>query len=725
MVSYEGEKDYIFISYSHRDEGEVRRIVDRLQKDGYRVWYDEGINPGNEWPEIIAAHLRDCALFMAFISGEYLDSFNCKREIDYAVSKRKPFISVLIEEVELTPGMEMQLSGVQALLKYQMDEEQFFTKLYQSELVVSSRDESEESKDEAEDSRNESGDSRDESEAEVREDKPRTAGGLKQKEKKERSPKRLTPLRIAVIVAIVLISATGLFLVSKRVSNIEINGTEIPRNESYVSLASANLPSSELKKLSGLTELHSLKLTECDLPDGAGVLKDLSGSVSDLDIESCTGITDYSFISGLSHLTSLSVTDCGMNDKDLSSIDFSGLRELKSVNLNGNKDITDLSPLSGADGLNVLRISNTGAADIGILSGFSELRILEASATGIEDISPLASCAELEEIELNDCRISSLQPLGGMTELRVLKADGNMLEDLDGLQGKEELESLSVADNSLKDLNGMETAYRLKDLIAYGNDLESAAGLSSCTVLENVDLHDNDLSDVSVLAKSKETLIRLDLSKNRLTDLSYMEGMPGLEKIFLDENGIEDLSFLSRSPLLEVLSAEHNRIGSFEPVAQLEAIQYLYLGDNVIEGRVQLENMPAISNVYLQHNLINEISYSSEERETVLGIPIQLSLLSAYDNPLYSIKDVYGKGEDRPASRINEGYISFPVKEEAEAAGYEYDPFGLADAFHSLYLADCPYDERLKVEEINSWTEYETTEQMDRMIMDKEGEKGF
>ena len=69
---YEGKKDYIFISYSHRDKEQVYPIIEQLQRDGYRVWYDEGIHPGSEWPEIIAEHLNDSAICFAFVTQNYL-----------------------------------------------------------------------------------------------------------------------------------------------------------------------------------------------------------------------------------------------------------------------------------------------------------------------------------------------------------------------------------------------------------------------------------------------------------------------------------------------------------------------------------------------------------------------------------------------------------------------------------------------------------------------------
>ena len=79
-----------------------------MAKDGYRIWYDEGIDPGSEWPEIIAAHLNDCfhvlLLFLIIIN-----SHNRCREINFALLGKET-VHFLLEEVQMSLGMEMQSS---------------------------------------------------------------------------------------------------------------------------------------------------------------------------------------------------------------------------------------------------------------------------------------------------------------------------------------------------------------------------------------------------------------------------------------------------------------------------------------------------------------------------------------------------------------------------------------------------------------------------------------
>ena len=142
---YEGADNYIFVSYCHQDKKEVYPIIERLARDGYRVWYDEGIDPGADWPEVIADHLSRCALCIAFLSDNALNSHNCRREINFTLLKRKPLISVAIEQISMSPGMQMQLSSAQSITKVGMTDEEFFATLYRSPLLSSSKGEPDDS----------------------------------------------------------------------------------------------------------------------------------------------------------------------------------------------------------------------------------------------------------------------------------------------------------------------------------------------------------------------------------------------------------------------------------------------------------------------------------------------------------------------------------------------------------------------------------------------------
>ena len=139
-IPYSGTDPYIFISYSHKDSEQVMGIIRQLMADGYRVWYDEGIDPGTEWDDNIAAHVEKCGCFIAFISKNYLQSENCKDELNYARDLNLSRLLIYLENVELTGGMAMRHNRLQAVhyYKYQKMKGMFYQRLYESSVLINS-----------------------------------------------------------------------------------------------------------------------------------------------------------------------------------------------------------------------------------------------------------------------------------------------------------------------------------------------------------------------------------------------------------------------------------------------------------------------------------------------------------------------------------------------------------------------------------------------------------
>ena len=107
---YQGNEEYIFISYAHKDSGSVFDAIRLLHNDRYRIWYDEGIEAGAEWPQVVADRLLNSSFVIIFLSKSAIESHNCRREIHYAVSRKKSMFVVMLDDSVLPPELEMQLS---------------------------------------------------------------------------------------------------------------------------------------------------------------------------------------------------------------------------------------------------------------------------------------------------------------------------------------------------------------------------------------------------------------------------------------------------------------------------------------------------------------------------------------------------------------------------------------------------------------------------------------
>ncbi len=123
---YEGNAPYIFISYAHADRDIVFPILERMNAEGFRLWYDVGIEWGTEWPDVIAQHINDCNTCLCILSKNSIKSKNCRDEINFAINNHKNIIALYIEEVVLPSGLELRLSTYQSSFYYQYEDKDAF-----------------------------------------------------------------------------------------------------------------------------------------------------------------------------------------------------------------------------------------------------------------------------------------------------------------------------------------------------------------------------------------------------------------------------------------------------------------------------------------------------------------------------------------------------------------------------------------------------------------------
>lgn len=116
--AYQGDEPYVFISYAHEDAAVVYGEITRFHEAGCNVWYDEGIDASNEWPEEIAKAVIGCAVFLIFVTPRSTDSVNCRNEVNLALNEKKPFLAIHLEETDLPPGLRLRMGDLQAIFRY-------------------------------------------------------------------------------------------------------------------------------------------------------------------------------------------------------------------------------------------------------------------------------------------------------------------------------------------------------------------------------------------------------------------------------------------------------------------------------------------------------------------------------------------------------------------------------------------------------------------------------
>ena len=119
--AYQGNDDYIFVSYAHSDAQSVYPDFTYLKDAGFNIWYDEGISPGSRWTSELASAIENCSLFLAFVSPAAVESENCVNEIEFAINRRRPMLVVQLEETSLPSGLELSLGGRQMIPKSELE----------------------------------------------------------------------------------------------------------------------------------------------------------------------------------------------------------------------------------------------------------------------------------------------------------------------------------------------------------------------------------------------------------------------------------------------------------------------------------------------------------------------------------------------------------------------------------------------------------------------------
>ena len=108
---YEGERPFVFISYAHRQSEAVINTIRILHDRGFRLWYDEGIPAGSDWPANIAGHMDHCERVIYFLSDRAMESPNCFSEIRTAVRRGKPILIVRLEDAPVREEWKDLLAG--------------------------------------------------------------------------------------------------------------------------------------------------------------------------------------------------------------------------------------------------------------------------------------------------------------------------------------------------------------------------------------------------------------------------------------------------------------------------------------------------------------------------------------------------------------------------------------------------------------------------------------
>ncbi|MDR1189687.1 MAG: TIR domain-containing protein [Bifidobacteriaceae bacterium] len=132
--AYTGAESYACVSYARAtsDAAQVYRLLERLSRDGYRIWYDargDGMAAAGPWLDYEAGRVEDCALFMVFVSPVSMSRNDVRKEVTHAHNCSKPILAVELEPTVVPSGIRLATGDLQGLALHTHGEDQLLARV--------------------------------------------------------------------------------------------------------------------------------------------------------------------------------------------------------------------------------------------------------------------------------------------------------------------------------------------------------------------------------------------------------------------------------------------------------------------------------------------------------------------------------------------------------------------------------------------------------------------
>ena len=183
------------------------------------------------------------------------------------------------------------------------------------------------------------------------------------------------------------------------------------------------------------------------------------------------------------------------------------------------------------------------------------------------------------------------------------------------------LTGLSARLAEIDDLAGLELAENLEEVDLTGNRVADVSPLAGLAQLDTLDLSRNRIGDLSPLA-DLQSLVALRVMDNPISDLSPLTELPQLVELFLGggDHGITDPSPLAELTSLGKLTARGVGISDLTLLTGMTDLWSLDVADNPIADLSPLRGMPKIYNVNVSGTAVRDLSPLSDHRLGLLDV---------------------------------------------------------------------------------------------------------
>ncbi len=295
-----------------------------------------------------------------------------------------------------------------------------------------------------------------------------------------------------------------------------------------------------------------------------------------------------------------------------------------TLSIANNNEILSLEPLSMLHRLEILEMQNTNVTDLSPLSGLNNLEIINLKNTEVSSLESFNTLHNLKQINIEETEINDISPLVNSKKLDNIYCDNSNVTIDNIVKFKESNNECLILFQSVRNRmwwNSLETSWQnefqsILDLppSPSNEELQKLIDLQKLTIsnnmllnnlnplhvfykLEELIINNTSISDISPIL-SLSTLIKLNLSKNPISEVEFISKLFNLEELILENTSIEDLEPISDLNNLIILNIAGTKIKSLKYLEKLAALEKLYINNTRVRNLKPLNQLKKLN--YLQ-----------------------------------------------------------------------------------------------------------------------------
>ncbi|CAL5980281.1 leucine-rich_repeat domain-containing protein [Hexamita inflata] len=200
-----------------------------------------------------------------------------------------------------------------------------------------------------------------------------------------------------------------------------------------------------------------------------------------------------------------------------------------------------------------------------------------------------ASLSQVTQLNINFCQLKETRYIQKMTQLFDLSLTNITLQF------------------PLIDIQFAQNLVNLRHLNLSTNKINNLSSLQELTNLQKLELWHNQIVDVTPLAKLTQ-LTELILGENKISDISCLHQLNNLQKCDMQSNKLRDISIIKKWTSLQVLYIGSNDIEDISVFSELHNLVQLSVSNNLIKSVQSFRKLNKLKYLGLFGNILTDIS---------------------------------------------------------------------------------------------------------------------